>query len=79
MLLSSRKWSSIHYGYADALRLLLKTDTIRFGVFFGTLVGTYRIAQLLLVLVRGDTEEIRLTNRAIAGKLYSYSVNKSIR
>ncbi|TMW60631.1 hypothetical protein Poli38472_000673 [Pythium oligandrum] len=64
VLLASRKWSSIEYGYADAVRLLLRADTIRFGAFFGSLVGVFRLTELAARLARGQRDR---TNLAIAG------------
>uniref|UniRef100_M4BQZ6 Transmembrane protein 135 N-terminal domain-containing protein n=1 Tax=Hyaloperonospora arabidopsidis (strain Emoy2) TaxID=559515 RepID=M4BQZ6_HYAAE len=65
VLLASRKWSSLEYGYADAARLLLRRDTLRFGAFFGTLVGTFRITELAARAARGGQKDA--VNLAIAG------------
>ncbi|DBA03236.1 TPA: hypothetical protein N0F65_011595 [Lagenidium giganteum] len=64
MLMASRKWSSIEYGYADAVRLLLRADTIRFGAFSGSLVGLFRITEIVMRLARGKKDA---TNLAVAG------------
>lgn len=65
VLLASRKWSRMEYGgYADAVRLLLRTDTIRFGAFFGALVGAFRLSELVARVARGKSDR---TNLAIAG------------
>ncbi|KAJ0409683.1 hypothetical protein ATCC90586_007472 [Pythium insidiosum] len=65
VLLASRKWSSIEYGYADAVRLLLRQDTIRCGAFFGSLVGLFRLTELTTRRLRGGDHD--RTNLAIAG------------
>ncbi|GLD91684.1 hypothetical protein PINS_up000217 [Pythium insidiosum] len=65
VLLASRKWSSIEYGYADAVRLLLRQDTIRFGAFFGSLVGLFRLTELTTRRLRGGDQD--RTNLAVAG------------
>ncbi|GMF10329.1 unnamed protein product [Phytophthora lilii] len=65
VLLASRKWSSLEYGYADAARLLLKSDTLRFGAFFGSLVGVFRITELVTRAARGGQRDA--VNLAIAG------------
>ncbi|ETI40484.1 hypothetical protein F443_14110 [Phytophthora nicotianae P1569] len=65
VLLASRKWSSLEYGYADAARLLLKGDTLRFGVFFGSLVGIFRVTELVTRAARGGERDA--INLAIAG------------
>jgi hypothetical protein len=64
VLLASRKWSTIEYGYADAVRLLLRLDTIRFGSFVGSLVGVFRVTELTSRLIRGKQDR---HNLAIAG------------
>lgn len=64
VLLASRKWSSIEYGYADAVRLLLRADTIRFGAFFGSLVGIFRLTEIAARIGRGRKDQLNL---AIAG------------
>ncbi|KAG6975071.1 hypothetical protein JG688_00002760 [Phytophthora aleatoria] len=65
VLLASRKWSSLEYGYADAARLLLKGDTLRFGAFFGSLVGIFRVTELVTRAARGGERDV--VNFAIAG------------
>ncbi|CAI5712313.1 unnamed protein product [Hyaloperonospora brassicae] len=65
VLLASRKWSSLEYGYADAARLLLRRDTLRFGAFFGTLVGTFRVTELAARAARGGQRDA--ITLAIAG------------
>ncbi|KAG3098809.1 hypothetical protein PC122_g3851 [Phytophthora cactorum] len=65
VLLASRKWSSLEYGYADAARLLLKGDTLRFGAFFGSLVGIFRVTELVTRAARGGERDV--VNLAIAG------------
>ncbi|KAF4139375.1 hypothetical protein GN958_ATG11276 [Phytophthora infestans] len=65
VLLASRKWSSLEYGYADAARLLLKGDTLRFGAFFGSLVGIFRVTELAARAARGGERDA--VNLAIAG------------
>lgn len=65
VLLASRKWSSLEYGYADAARLLLRGDTLRFGAFFGSLVGIFRVTELLTRAARGGQRDA--VNLAIAG------------
>ncbi|KAG1684071.1 hypothetical protein DVH05_011888 [Phytophthora capsici] len=65
VLLASRKWSSLEYGYADAARLLLKGDTLRFGAFFGSLVGIFRVTELVTRAIRGGERDA--INLAIAG------------
>lgn len=65
VLLASRKWSSLEYGYADAARLLLRADTIRFGAFFGSLVGAFRVTELAARAARGGVRDSK--NLAIAG------------
>ncbi|OWZ24669.1 hypothetical protein PHMEG_000191 [Phytophthora megakarya] len=65
VLLASRKWSSLEYGYADAARLLLKGDTLRFGAFFGSLVGIFRVSELATRAARGGQRDA--VNLAIAG------------
>ncbi|GAB9474565.1 hypothetical protein Gpo141_00011685 [Globisporangium polare] len=64
LLLASRKWSSMEYGYVDAVRLLLRLDTIRFGAFFGSLVGVFRVTEIAARNARGKKDE---KNLAIAG------------
>lgn len=65
VLLASRKWSSLEYGYADAARLLLRGDTLRFGAFFGSLVGIFRVTELVTRAARGGQRDA--VNLAIAG------------
>ncbi|RLN70513.1 hypothetical protein BBJ28_00014384 [Nothophytophthora sp. Chile5] len=65
VLLASRKWSSLEYGYADAARLLLRGDTLRFGAFFGSLVGVFRVTELGARAARGGQRDA--INLAIAG------------
>jgi hypothetical protein len=65
VLLASRKWSSLEYGYADAARLLLKGDTLRFGAFFGSLVGIFRVTELMARAARGGQRDA--VSLAIAG------------
>lgn len=65
VLLASRKWSSLEYGYADAARLLLRADTIRFGSFFGSLVGAFRLTELAARVARGGARDSK--NLALAG------------
>ncbi|CAI5726075.1 unnamed protein product [Peronospora effusa] len=65
VLLASRKWSSLEYGYADAARLLLRGDTLRFGAFSGSLVGIFRLTELTTRAARGGTRDA--ANLAIAG------------
>ncbi|RLN21128.1 hypothetical protein BBJ28_00020779 [Nothophytophthora sp. Chile5] len=65
VLLASRKWSSLEYGYADAARLLLRGDTLRFGAFFGSLVGVFRVTELGVRAARGGQRDA--INLAIAG------------
>ncbi|KAG7396384.1 hypothetical protein PHYBOEH_002304 [Phytophthora boehmeriae] len=65
VLLASRKWSSLEYGYADAARLLLRGDTLRFGAFLGSLVGAFRVTELLVRAARGGQRDG--VNLAIAG------------
>lgn len=65
LLLASRRWSSLEYGYADAARLLLRADTLRFGAFFGSLVGVYRFSELAVRCTRNGERDA--TTRAIAG------------
>lgn len=64
LLLASRKWSSMEYGYVDAVRLLLRLDTIRFGAFFGSLVGVFHVTEIAARNARGKKDE---KNLAIAG------------
>ncbi|KAF1335615.1 hypothetical protein FI667_g1211, partial [Globisporangium splendens] len=64
LLLASRKFSSLEYGYVDAVRLLLRVDTIRFGAFFGSLVGVFRLTEIAARLARAKKDQ---TNLAIAG------------
>lgn len=64
LLLASRKFSSMEYGYVDAVRLLLRVDTIRFGAFFGSLVGVFRLTEVASRIARGKKDE---RNLAIAG------------
>lgn len=68
VLLASRKWSSIEYGYADAVRLLLRSDTIRFGAFFGSLVGIFRLTEIAARIGRGRKDQLNL---AIAGESHT--------
>ncbi|CAH0516182.1 unnamed protein product [Peronospora belbahrii] len=65
VLLASRKWSSLEYGYADAARLLLRKDTIRFGIFSGSLVGIFRVTELVTRAARGGKRDA--VNLAISG------------
>ncbi|TYZ64224.1 hypothetical protein PybrP1_005903 [[Pythium] brassicae (nom. inval.)] len=65
LLLASRKWSSMEYDYVDAVRLLLRLDTLRFGAFFGSLVGVFRLTELAARAARGGKKDE--TNLAIAG------------
>ncbi|KAI9906903.1 hypothetical protein PsorP6_004160 [Peronosclerospora sorghi] len=65
VLLASRKWSSLEYGYADAARLLLREDTLRFGAFLGSLVGIFRVTELAIRAARGGQKDA--VNLAIAG------------
>ncbi|KAH7479145.1 hypothetical protein PRIC1_009303 [Phytophthora ramorum] len=67
VLLASRKWSSLEYGYADAARLLLKGDTLRFGAFLGSLVGVFRVTELAARAARGGQRDA--VNLAIAGAI----------
>lgn len=62
LLLASRKWNTL--SYADAMRVLLKKDTLRFGAFLGTLVATFRFVEALGRIVRNKNDHI---NHAIAG------------
>jgi hypothetical protein len=42
-----RKLGSSDYGgYTDAVRLLLHANTIRFGAFFGSVAGVFRLTEL---------------------------------
>ncbi|CAI5733430.1 unnamed protein product [Peronospora destructor] len=65
VLLASRKWSSLEYGYADAARLLLRGDTLRFGAFSASLVGIFRLTELTTRAARGGQRDA--ANLAIAG------------
>ena len=65
VLLASRKWSSLEYGYADAVRLVLQGDTLRFGAFFGSFVGIFRLTELMTRAARGGQRDA--ANFAIAG------------
>lgn len=68
VLLASRKWSSMEYGYANAVRLLLRIDTIRFGAFFGGLVALFRLTELAARVARGnDNSRGDRKNLALAG------------
>ncbi|CEG47489.1 Uncharacterized conserved protein [Plasmopara halstedii] len=65
VLLTMRKWSSLEYGYTDAARLLLKQDTLRFAFFGGSLVGIFRVTELVARIARGGDRDT--VNLAIAG------------
>ncbi|OQS04199.1 hypothetical protein THRCLA_03554 [Thraustotheca clavata] len=73
LLLASRKWGMNTTSYADALRLLSKADSIRFGLFVGTMVGSYRAAEILANHVRGIHPEDRV-NKAFAGAVCGLSL-----
>ncbi|OQR83515.1 hypothetical protein ACHHYP_14607 [Achlya hypogyna] len=73
LLLASRKWGMNTTSYADALRLLSKADSIRFGLFVGAMVGSFRAAEVLVNTVRGVHPEDRI-NKAIAGAVCGLSL-----
>ncbi|KDO26186.1 hypothetical protein SPRG_08548 [Saprolegnia parasitica CBS 223.65] len=73
LLLASRKWGMNTASYADALRLLSKADSIRFGLFVGTMVGSYRAAEVVANRVRGVHHDDRI-NKAIAGAVCGLSL-----
>ena len=64
VLMASRKWSSLEGGYAEAIHLLHRPDTVRFGLFFGSLVGVFRLTEIASRVARGRKDRINL---AIAG------------
>lgn len=66
LLLALRKWRDFKSGSKSALLQLVDPDTVRFGAFMGSLVGTFRFGEIAARLVRGKKDE---TNLAIAGGL----------
>ncbi|KAF1335616.1 hypothetical protein FI667_g1212, partial [Globisporangium splendens] len=64
LLMAARKWDSFRSGAAGALRQLVQTDTLRFGAFVGSLVGVFRVAEIVARVARGTKDQ---TNLAIAG------------
>ncbi|ETV73776.1 hypothetical protein H257_11467 [Aphanomyces astaci] len=75
VLLASRKWGvDDTNSYADALRLLSQSDTLRFGGFVGALVGSFRGTEVLLNYVRGPCAPDDATHKAIAGAVSGLSL-----
>lgn len=66
LLLALRKWRDFKSGSKSALLQLVDPDTVRFGAFMGSFVGTFRFGEIASRLVRGKKDE---TNLAIAGGL----------